>query len=76
MAVEVSVLVTSSWPPVKMEGHPSVDCDSELQVVIAVSEDDTESAPESYMAQKECPGGKWKIKSSAVFCNLKNAVAR
>lgn len=76
MAVEVSVLIISSWLPVKIKGHPSADCDSELQVVIAVSEGDTESAPESYMAPKECPGGKWKIKSSAEFCNLKNAVPR
>lgn len=43
-------------------------------MVIAVSEDDTEPAPESYMAPKQCPGGKLKIKS-VEFCNLKNAVS-
>lgn len=61
MAVEVSVLVIS-WPPVKMEGHPSVDCDSELQVVIAGSEDDTEPAPHG------TKGMSWREMEDQIFC--------
>lgn len=51
--VEGSILPISSQPSVKMEGHDSVNCDSELQLLIAVSEDDPEPAPESNMAPKE-----------------------
>lgn len=46
--VEGPVPPISSWPPGKMKGHPWLDCNSELQVVNAVSKDDLEAAPESY----------------------------
>lgn len=41
-------------------------------MVIVISEDDPETAPESYMAPKECSGVKWKIKSAKSY-NLKDA---
>lgn len=69
--VEGSILPISYRPPVKMEGHPWVNCDSELQLLIAVSADFPEPAPESWWHQRKTL--EWNGKSTK-SCNLKNAV--